>query len=317
MLSRYFGLLMVWWKSYWFPETTGRQLAICRIMLVTAQLLFFFPSLDSQLMFVQPFRGFIDAQVIIVVISNLLPAHLFPTAWAFTAIYWTTLATGITTLIGFLTRTSAFVFALGNWILVAHVYSYGEDHHPEAILCFFLMLLAFSPSGRCLSMDALIDRYRLRSENDRGQSSPEKIDTAVWPLKLTQLLLCFAYVSTGLAKLVYGGLAWMNSYTLQQIIFGSAISRDIPLGVWLAQQHTLCVFLSVGVILFEVFFFVALILPKTLPYFLLGGSPFFQYIVLYVVFLDFDKWFARARNLMRNTRYGEDAVERSRMAAPI
>jgi hypothetical protein len=99
----------------------------------------------------------------------------------------------------------------------------------------------------------------------------------------------------------------MNGYTLQQIIFSSAVARDIPLGIWLAQQHTACMILSVGVILLEVFFFVSLLLPRTLPFFLLGGammhlgiyfaegSPFFQYIVLYVVFIDFEKLHARVR----------------------
>jgi hypothetical protein len=327
MLSRYLASLMASWNSYWFPATTGMRLAVCRIVLVGAQLFFFFPSVDSQLIFLQPFRGFIDPQIIVVAISNLLPADLFPTAGIFKSIYWTTAVAGITTLIGFCTGSSAFVFALGNWILVAHAYSYGEEHHPEAILCIFLLLLALSPSGSRLSMDAVINRYRLWSDNDRGQSSPAKIYTAVWPLKLTQVLLCFAYVSTGLAKLIFGGLAWMNGYTLQQIIFSSAIARDIPLGVWLAQQHSLCMFLSIGVVLFEVFFFVSLLVPKTVPYFLVGGvlmhlgiyfaegSDFFQYIVLYVVFMDFDNWFARVRNFLWNVPYSETKVESTGIAA--
>ena len=257
MLSNSFISVLHWWRSYWFSETTGLQLALCRIVIVAAQLFFFFPSLDSQLTFLQPFRGFIDPQVVIVVISKLLPGDLFPTAAAFKIIYWMTAVAGITTLIGLFTRTSAFAFALGNWILVAHVYSYGEDHHPEAILCIFLMLLAFSPAGRCLSVDAL-RRARRQRQHDEPWESAEKIDTAIWPVKLTQVLLCFAYVSTGLAKIMFGGLAWVNGYTLQQIIFSSAVTRDLPLGMWLAQHHMVCLLLSVGVILFEVFFFIVI-----------------------------------------------------------
>ena len=325
MPSNSFISLIHRWNGYWFAESAGVQLAVCRVVVVAAQLFLFFPSLDSQLMFLRPFGGFIDPQILIVAISKLLPDNLFPTVAALTIIYWTTVAAGITTLIGFLTRSSALVFALGNWILVAHKYSYGEDHHPEAILCIFLMLLALSPSGRRLSVDALIDGYR----NPDGQRSSEKISTALWPLKLTQLLLCFAYVSTGLAKLVYGGLAWMNGYTLQQIIFTSAVSRDIPLGIWLAQQHTLCMLLSIGVILFEVFFFVGFLIPRTLPYFVVGGvllhlgiyfaegSPFFQYIVLYAVFIDFDKWLGRVRGDLRSVASAQDPVAGSRLAAEI
>ena len=326
MLSSHFKSIVDRWNSYWFTESTGLPLALTRIVVVAAQLFIFFPSLESQLMFFQPFRGLIEPQILIVAISKLLPYHLFLTVPVFTTLYCVTIIAGIATLIGFFTRTSAFVFALGNWILVAHGYSYGEDHHPEAILCILLMLFALSPSGRRLSADALLRR---RSRGLSNGDLPEKVHAAVWPLKLTQVLLCFAYVSTGLAKLVYGGLAWMNGYTLQQIIFTSAVSRDLPLGIWLAQQHLLCLWLSVGVILFEVFFFVSLLFPKTLPYFLLNGillhlgiyltegSPFFQYIVLYAVFIDCDKWFARAQKFLRRTRYGEGAVESSQIAASV
>jgi uncharacterized membrane protein YphA (DoxX/SURF4 family) len=307
MPSSSFISLIHRWNAYWFAESAGVQLAVCRVVVVAAQLFLFFPALDSQLMFLRPFGGFIDPQILIVSISKLLPDNLFPTVAALTIIYWTTVAAGITTLIGFLTRSSALVFALGNWILVAHKYSYGEDHHPEAILCIFLLLLAFSPSGLRLSIDAVIRRWRRESADGATQGVPATTSNAVWPVKLIQVLLCFAYVSTGLAKVVYGGLAWMNGYTLQQIIFSSAVARDIPLGIWLAQQHTACMILSVGVILLEVFFFVSLLLPRTLPFFLLGGammhlgiyfaegSPFFQYIVLYVVFIDFEKLHARVR----------------------
>jgi uncharacterized membrane protein YphA (DoxX/SURF4 family) len=319
MLSKHVASWIDKWNAYWFSESTGLQLAVCRIILVASQLFFFFPSLDSQMVLLRPFRGFIEPQILMVAMSKLLPSEVFPTASIFMAIYWTTAAAGITTLIGLLTRTSAFVFALGNWLLVAHSYSYGEDHHTEAILCIFLMLLALSPAGRRLSVDALIRRWRMGSHSDRA---PDTISTALWPVKLTQVLLAFAYLSTGLAKLVFGGLAWMNGYTLQQIIFTSATNRDIPIGVWLAQQHTACLFLSIGVILFEVFFFVSLIIPKTVPYFLLGGalmhlgiyftegSDFFQYIILYVVFINFEKWFAKAKVFLPGIK-----LETSRTAA--
>lgn len=309
------------WNAYWFPESTGLQLAVCRIWVVAAQLFLFFPSLDLQLKVLRPFDGFMDPQILILAMSNLLPSHVFPTVAAFTIIYWATFAAGATTLVGLFTRSSAFVFALGNWIMVAHAYSYGEDHHPEAILCIFLLLLAFSPSGMRLSVDAAIRRLRSGSGGGATGAAPATTSTAVWPMKLTQVLLCFAYVSNGLAKLVYGGLAWMNGYTLQQIIFTSAIEREIPAGVWLAQHYTACVFLSIGVILFEVFFFVALMVPRTLPLFLAGGasmhlgiyffegSTFFEYLFLYAVFIDFEKLYARARVAWQNSRSPLEAGE--------
>jgi len=92
----------------------------------------------------------------------------------------------------------------------------------------------------------------------------------------------------------------MNGYTLQRYMFANAINFDKPLGIWLAQQHTLCIMLSIATILFEVFFFVSLFFRKSVIVFLIGGillhvgifvtmsAPFFQHIVLYIVFINFE-----------------------------
>ena len=289
-----------YWNAYWFPETTPQRLSVCRIVVVAAQLLLFLPSLARQLNLLARNTDFIDPQLLILAITALVPRDVFFTPVVFTGLYWVTMIAGITTLIGLFTRTSAFVFAVGNWIFVAHAYSYGEEHHPEAILCILLLLLAFSPSGGRLSIDALRRRWRQRVSDDIPSS--DRVETAIWPLRLTQVLLAFVYFSTGLSKLVYGGLDWINGYTLQQYILQDALVRDVPLGLWLAQQHTLCVVLSIFTILFELFFFIALIIPRTVPYILISGVafhigmlvtmavPFFQHIILYAVFIDFERW---------------------------
>jgi hypothetical protein len=162
------------------------------------------------------------------------------------------------------------------------------------------MLLAFSPSGDRFSVDAVIRRWRAGKHIDENRA--QRVVTAIWPLRLVQVLFALTYFSTGLAKLVYGGLQWMNGYTLQSIVFGDAITWGSTVGIWLAQQHTLCILLSVGTVVFEVFFFLTLFIPRTIPYFITAGTlfhtfifitmaaPFFQHIILYSVFLEFDKW---------------------------
>jgi hypothetical protein len=75
--------------------------------------------------------------------------------------------------------------------------------------------------------------------------------------------------------LVVGGPRWLNGYTLQNHTFIDAVNRDIPLGIWLAQQHTLAIVLSVFTILLETFFFVSLLLPWTAP-FIFVAAFFFQ-----------------------------------------
>ena len=171
-------------------------------------------------------------------------------------LYWVTFAVGLLALVGLFTRVSLFLFATGTWIFVAHLFSYGDRHHTEALFAIFLMLLAFAPSGERLSMDALIRRRRTETP---GRRPPE---LAIWPLKLMHVLLGFSYLSAGMAKMTHSGLRWMNGYTLQGHTFGDALSRGHPVGVWLAQQHTLAVVLSVFTIIFELFFWISLVVPR-------------------------------------------------------
>ncbi len=295
------------WNAYWFPETTTLSLSVSRIVVVAAQLFWLSPRHDSLVYHFNVLEKnpeFIDPQLLIRVISAIVPDAVFFTPTAFTLLSWVTVIAGITALLGLFTRLSVFIFALGNWIFVAHRYSYADIHHTETIFCIFLMLLAFSPSGGRLSVDALMWRRQHRDGSGNTRAADRR-ETAIWPLKLAHVLLALTYFSTGLTKMVYGGLAWMNGYTLQSYLFDDAIHRAIPLGIWLAQQHTLCIFLSIFTVLFELFFFVSLIVRQTTPYFLVGGilfqlglyvmarHDFFQHIILLtllLVFLDHDRW---------------------------
>jgi hypothetical protein len=178
-------------------------------------------------------------------------------------------------------------------------------HHPQALFAIFLMLLPFSPAGERLSLDALLRRRG-------GRPVAEATDMAMWPLKLLHLLLALTYFSTGITKLISGGFAWMNGYTLQRYIFSDAITSHLPLGIWLSQQYTLCVILSVLTILFEVFYFVSMLVPRVAPFIFLGaiffhiglyatsGHPFFPHMVMNAVLLFFldPAWFpAQVRKL--------------------
>jgi uncharacterized membrane protein YphA (DoxX/SURF4 family) len=301
------------WNAYWFPKTTTLYLSICRIVVIAAQLFWFLPSLDYQINLLEKNSEFIDPQLLIRVISAIVPRDVFFTPAAFIILYWVTIVAGVTALLGFFTRISCFIFALGNWIFIAHAYSYADIHHPETIFCIFLMLLAFSPSGGSLSIDALIRRYRMRFGNGSEEASQE-VHTAIWPIKLVHVLLALTYFSTGLSKLLYGGLKWMNGYTLQGYTFQDATRRDIPLGIWIAQQHTLCVLLSVYTVFFELFFFISLFIPWTAPYFMvagilfqiglyiMAGHNFFQHIILLfllLVFSGFEPWKACMNKWLR------------------
>jgi hypothetical protein len=284
------------WNAFWFPTTSTVSLAVARIIAVAAQLFWFFPSLRYHLNLLEKNLAFVDAQPIIRVITALVPREVFFTRPIFTAIYWTTVVAGVMALIGVFTRTSLFVLALGIWFLVSHGYSYGDLHHPEALFAIFLVTLALAPSGDSLSIDALIRRRRA-GRVSRPTDEPRRVDTAMWPLKLAWVLLAMTYFSTGVTKLLAGGLSWMNGYTLQIYTFGDALASGMPLGIWLAGHHNLCIVLAAFTIVFETFFFVSLFLPRLAPLFFLTGitfhvalyltsaQPFFPHITLLSILL--------------------------------
>ena len=203
---------------------------------------------------------------------------------------------------GLFTRPSLFLFATGTWIFVAHLFSYGDRHHTEALFAIFLMVLAFAPSGERLSADAALRRRRT------GVGGAESSELAIWPLKLILVLLGLTYFSAGMAKMLHSGLRWMNGYTLQGHTLADALSRGYPFGIWLAQQHTLAIVLSVFTIAFELFFWVVLFVPRRwAPLLLLaallfqvglyftGGYDFFQHMVLLGLLLLFlyPEWWQR------------------------
>ena len=307
--------LIALWNAYWFPTTSTLNLAGARIVAVAAQVFWLFPSLSFQINLVTKNSAFESPQMLIRAIDAVFPRELVFTAGTFTVIYWVSIAAGLTALVGFATRTSLFLLALGTWFFVSHTYSYADVHHTQALFAIFLMVLPFSPAGDSLSIDALIRRRRARIA---GESAPisRLADTAMWPLKLLHVLLAMTYFSTGITKLLSGGLAWMNGYTLQNYIFNTAVNRDIPLGLWLAHQHTLCILLAIGTILFETFFFVSILIPRAAPLFFVGGilfhvglyvvagHPFFEHIVMNAILLLFldPEWFPAQVNRLISRR---------------
>jgi uncharacterized membrane protein YphA (DoxX/SURF4 family) len=281
------------WNAYWFPATPLLHLAICRIVAVATQLFWFPPDLAEHVNLLEKNTEFIEPQLIVRIISAIVPPGTFFTPSVITALYWITFGAGILALVGLFTRASLFVFTIGTWVFVAHLFSYGDRHHTEALFCIFLLLLALAPSGDRLSIDALLRRRREAPDAD-GLS-----EMAIWPLKVMHVLFAMTYFSAGMSKLIHSGARWLNGYTLRGHTFGDALERGHPLGIWLAQQHELAVALSVFTILIEVFFFVSLFVPRFAPLFILAalgfqiglyasaGYDFFQHIVLLVLLLFF------------------------------
>ena len=289
------------WERWWFPPSTGLNLAVCRILVVGTQLFVFMPffmaSPSQHIALIERGAGFDHPQWLVGAVAAVLPPDVVPWTGVVRWTYAVTVASGLTTLLGLRTRLSAFVFAFGTWFLVSHETSYGETYHTEILISFFLLFLALSPSGRRLSFDALRRKARIDPTTDR----------AVWPLRLIQVLFAWTFFSNAIAKLVYGGLAWMNGYTLQQYLLTRYLQWDRPLALWIAQRYWLSVGLSIATLVLELAFPLALFVRRTRPFLLAAAVIFFlfiyqamnvvflQHIVLFAVFIDFEAWANRLR----------------------
>jgi hypothetical protein len=239
----------------------------------------------------------IDQELILVILS-LIPVETFHSYEFLHSLWLLTNVAGVLAVVGLFTRTSVLVFGLGHSVLIAHLWSYGELHHPEALYCVALVLMGLSPSGRCYSIDSWIGR---RSQHPERWGPDAKIDTATWPLRLVQCLLGIAYFSSGSAKMLDGGLTWWNGATLQTIVLVDYVRFGMPAGLWLVQNFWLCVAASVVTVIVELFFFVAVFVPASRKYVLMGGlalhigiyltmaAPFFTWMAMYVIFINFEK----------------------------
>jgi len=301
-IQQYQESILATWNVYWFSPAPLFNLAICRIVAVIFQLHHILQpyylnnildraSLPDAVYTPLPFVQLLTFPFG----SSEPPPDLF-----LSLMYWITLGAGIFAFLGFKTNLSLISFSLGCLWIQEYIYSFGKHHHPEAFMMIALVILALSPSGRVLSLDDIGKRIRFNLKNRKFTTFnivDENSTFARWPLLLIQWMFALIYLSAGLAKLADGGLDWFNGYTLQFYLLSDGLRWGSDLGVWLAHSHTMAVLSSLMAVWFELTFFLVLIFPKLIwIYIPLGASfhigiylaqkaPFFQFVVLYAVFI--------------------------------
>jgi uncharacterized membrane protein YphA (DoxX/SURF4 family) len=299
---------MSFWQRYWFAPAPYLDLAIVRLIAVATQLLCMV-VLASQLETLELRAALPDGSWNPLIILNLLN---LPWGWGFRPsfdalllVYYLCLVAGMLALIGFLTNATLVVFAVTCVYLQAFIYSFNDFHHPEAVMMVALSILALSPSGRVLSVDAWLRRRRAgsRSESVLTQTG----EFAGWPLKLLQWFFVLMYASAVWSKLSTSGLDWANGYTLQYVLARDGLRWDSPLAYWLSQHHILVLLAQYGVLLFQATFALAVIFPRLRWIYVPAGlclhigiyltltAPFFQWIALYAVFIPWAEALRRFR----------------------
>ncbi|MEM7681959.1 MAG: HTTM domain-containing protein [Planctomycetota bacterium] len=288
---------------FFFPEQSAFRLACARIACVAFAIGWWASHITLEVqtkLLVND--AFVNPQWIVGWLSAVTGEAALRNETIVYAMYFGTIAFGVMSLVGLFTRTSTLLFALGAWFQIATVYSYDDYHHPEGLLCVFLLVLPLSPCGRCLSIDAWRKHRAGKAPHWFGDPTPNR--DAGWPLRTVWVLLAIMYFDAGASKVIASGPSWVNGYTLQTILFRDGLRWDMPLGVWLAQQpRWLHIILSMGALGLELTFWVILLKPLrwAAPLVLLAAAsmhtgiyltqkaPFFGVVAMYSAWIPFER----------------------------
>lgn len=197
-------------------------------------------------------------------------------------------------LVGFYSRTSAALAALIGFYVLGIPQFFGKiDHYHHLI--WFAAILAASPCGDVLSLDATRARRKGRSE-----APPMPSARYALPLKYVMLLMGIIYFFAGVWKFVIGGVGWATSDTMKYILYAQWFRLDWIPAFRIDQHPYLYKTAGVGVIAFEIAFIFLLFFPRLrevaavagilfhLSVYLIAHINFWTLAVCYVVFIDFE-----------------------------
>lgn len=213
---------------------------------------------------------FNEVQLASIVSFSRMPSGLQFAPWGMSALLphlpidatWATIAGVLllvfstTGFVGIFSRTSALACALFGFYALGIPHFYGKVNHNHHLL-WFATILAVSPCGDFLALDAVISAWK---RADRGITDPFPPSKAyALPLRFVMLLMGVIYFFPGFWKLWQSGFDWFLTDNLRhQLYLFWTWSFD---GLWLPafriDQHALlCRTAAAATVLFELSFIV-------------------------------------------------------------
>ncbi len=297
------------WAKFWFRPAACFDLALLRVVLVALQcyllLSYNFPALT----YVLSLPDYLyEPQLVLKILALPFGGPVLPDASTMIGLFWITFLLGLLSLVGLFTNVSLALFALFNIVIQAFTYSFGDIHHPEAIMMLALISLAISPSGRVMSLDSWLKRRRNGAVGESKILLDVKDKYSGWPILFLQLFYPLMYLSAVVSKLTRGGLEWANGISLQYYMILEAYKNDSDLALYVSQFHNFLKFSEVIVLIFQATFFLILFFPRLKWIYLPLGlsfhiiiyvtlrAPFPQWIVLYMIYVPWAAVFAWLAN---------------------
>lgn len=132
--------------------------------------------------------------------------------------------------IGWHTRVSMWLSFVLGFYLLGLPHNFGHTFHFDATLVIAMGILACSRAGDACSVDAALDKSTHRASGDY-----------TWPVRAVWVAMSLVFLAAGIAKLRYGGLAWIYSSNLSIVLNRAPyhVSDADPitgLGLWIAAH---------------------------------------------------------------------------------
>jgi hypothetical protein len=160
---------------------------------------------------------------------------------------------------GLLTRASlpvAFVCAL---VLNGMLNSTGKIIHNDVLLLLCMVPLLAAPRAASAAWS-----LRPRSRASAGDRPPAAGEAYGWPVRTAMVVVALAYFFVGFQKLRFSGIEWITSDNLRWVLYASSDSQSEPnqLALFVADRAWLTHLLAAGTVFLELFFPLALVVPR-------------------------------------------------------
>ena len=234
----------------------------------------------------------------------LLPHLPVSESWLTTAVIllFTVCATGI---LGFFARTSALLALLGSFYVLGVPEFYGTVEHYHHLL-WFLAILAVSPSGDALSLDALLKASKQKGTGPALLPQPSVVYAL--PLRFACLLIGLIYFFPGFWKIRISGFDWAFTDNLRYVMYARWMDLDAFTPFFRLDLHPLLYrSIALGTLVFELSFILVIFFPRLRVLAALAGLgfhfgsgmfmriPFFDLWICYVALFDVSGWIAALR----------------------
>ena len=286
-------------ESFFFRPASPVPLGLCRILFF-GWLFLWYLQFDFTAIAFYPQELWRPMQLLRWAQLNFIPSE---SVLAVVQVAWK--ASLLLACVGLFARAAAGLSCVLGAYLLALTHSFYKINHSDGLLVMAMLVLAFARSSDALSLDRVIWK---RTAADAPRPSGEYH----WPFQAIRLAFVCLFFGSGLSKLILGGLDWMFTNNLYNIVVYCQLTRD-PLLDLNIHWPVFYKVLAVGTVVIELLaplalfhagwraFIVLSLLGMQVGIRLTMGDNFTQFMSIYLFWVP---WMALSALLAKRTAAG-------------